>query len=73
MRGSSLLQKAYIFSGASYNVATAFAVVFLNAGEYVYARRASGTLYSNSLQHTHFVGFLIQAYNVNQISTGKIC
>ena len=71
MRGSSILQKAYIFSGKKHTVATAFSVVFLNAGDYVYARRSSGTLYSSSNYHTHFVGFLIQEYRMNMISSGK--
>ena len=72
MRGATRLQRAYIFAGKKQSVATAFAVVFLNAGDYVYARRWLGSLHSSINYHTHFVGFLIQEYRMNMISSGKI-
>ena len=43
--------------------ATGSAAVMLNAGEQVWAKRAGGTLYSDSGLYTQFVGFLIQKIN----------
>ena len=43
-----------------YNMATASAVLLLNAGEHVYAKFHHGVIYSDHTQYTHFVGYLIQ-------------
>ena len=55
----------FVYASRSSNVnshipASGSAVVMLNAGELVWARRRRGYLYSNGDLYTHFVGFLIQ-------------
>ena len=57
-RGSTNIQRTWARSFG--DVASASAVVLLNAGEYVSARHGGGLIDSNRIDHwTHFVGVLI--------------
>ena len=66
MRGNVRLR--FVYANRYPNIkasipASGSAVVMLNAGEHVWAKRNSGYLYSDRYLYTHLVGFLIQKLN----------
>ena len=66
MRGNVNLRFVYVHRKSNIHAhipASGSAAVMLNAGEQVWAKYASGWLYSTTSLYTHFVGFLIQKVN----------
>ena len=66
MHGNVNLRFIYAYRNSNIQAhipASGSAVVMLNAGEQVWARRWGGFLYSDHNLYTHFVGFLIQKVN----------